>query len=324
MKKTSYKKAGVDVKKADTLAHWIKASGFKKSLDGDYASLFPFPKGFKEPVLASCTDGVGTKLILASFFKDFKGIGQDLLAMCYNDLLCVGAKPLFFLDYYATGKLDEKDFKAFLKGLKKACKETSVELVGGETAEMPGHYKKGDIDCAGFLVGVVERSQILSSSRVKEGDLIFGVKSSGFHSNGYSLLRKVYKTKPLLLKNEKALMKPTRLYHFLTPYLKNIKAMSHITGGGLNNLSRILPSHLQADLKAWKIPSCFKDVKKRSGMSWKEMLEVFNCGVGMIVVVKNKESLNGLKENLIPLGKIKKRKGKSPFILNYKDFDKKV
>ena len=320
--KTNYKKSGVDVKKADLLASWIKASHFKKNLDGDYASLWPFPKTYKDPVLATCTDGVGTKLALASYFKDFSHIGQDLLAMCLNDLLCVGAKPLFFLDYYATGKLEEKDFKSFLTGLKKACKKASVELVGGETAEMPGMYKKGDVDVAGFLTGVVERSLILKPLNVQEGDLILGIKSSGFHSNGYSLLRKIYKTKALMDKNKKELLKPTRLYHFLTPHLKSIKAMAHITGGGLNNLSRILPSHLQANLKPWKVPAPFLDVKKRSGMSWKEMLEVFNCGIGMIVIVKNKESLK-LKEKVIELGKIVKRKDKKHVVLDFKGFDKK-
>ena len=162
MKKNSYKKAGVDIKKAESLVQWIKQTSFTgaSSLGNDYASLFPFPfQSYKEPVLAASTDGVGTKLKLAGYFSEWEGIGQDLVAMCVNDLICVGAKPLFFLDYYACGELDKTQAKAFLRGLQKACKEAVCPLVGGETAELPGLYKAPDIDCAGFCVGVVEKSK---------------------------------------------------------------------------------------------------------------------------------------------------------------------
>ena len=316
MKKTSYKKSGVNIKKADKLVQWIKknSSSSKKLLGSDYASLWPLALSkYKEPVLASATDGVGTKLKLASYFSDWSGLGQDLLAMCVNDLICVGAKPLFFLDYYACGKLDTRQAQSFLKGLQKACKTASCPLVGGETAELPGLYQKKDIDCAGFSVGIVEKSKILGPHRVQFHDDIVAFKSSGFHSNGYSLLRKIYKSPSLLKKNQKVLMKATRLYTFLTPFLDQIsglKALAHITGGGLDNLSRVLPKALKAELKPWPVPDCFLDIKQKANLNWKELLQTFNCGLGLVAIIQNKKELYKLfpSEQIIELGQVTKRK----------------
>ena len=268
---------------------------------------------YKNPVLAASTDGVGTKLKLASYFREWGGIGQDLVAMCVNDLICTGAKPLFFLDYYACGKLNKAQAKSFLKGLQKACKEASCPLLGGETAELPGLYQGLDVDCAGFCVGVVEKSKILSAQKVQLNDDIVAFKSSGFHSNGYSLLRKIYKSPASLKKNKKVLLRPTKLYTFLSPYLNKmsgLRAIAHITGGGLDNLSRIFPPSLMAELNPWSVPSCFLDVKKRAGLSWKELLQTFNCGLGLILIIKHKESLLKFfpSEEIVYLGKVEKRK----------------
>ena len=319
MTKINYKKAGVDIKKADNLVKWIqkKTSVSSQTLVNDYASLWPFqPNRYKNPILAASTDGVGTKLKLAAYFDEWEGIGQDLVAMCVNDLICTGAKPLFFLDYYACGKLNRSQARSFLQGLEKACQKAECPLLGGETAELPGLYQAGEADCAGFCVGVVEKSKILKADKVREGDRILAFKSSGFHSNGYSLLRQIYKTPSTLKKEKKNLMKPTRLYTFLTAYLDQIpglKAMSHITGGGLDNLSRILPKSLKADLKPWPVPPCFLDVKKKAGLPWRDLLTTFNCGLGLVLILKNKNTLNSLfpNEQLIDLGTVKKR-DKSP------------
>ena len=207
MNKISYKQAGVDIKKADRLVGWIKQLSPQKSLGSDYASLQVLPLSqYKQPVLAGATDGVGTKLKLASYFSQWKGLGQDLLAMSLNDVLCVGAKPLFFLDYYACGKLNIPQAKAFLRGLQKACEMANCPLLGGETAELSGLYQNQDIDCAGFCVGIVEKSKILGPKKVKLHDDIVGFKSSGFHSNGYSLLRKIYKKDSELQKRKTLLL----------------------------------------------------------------------------------------------------------------------
>lgn len=326
-----YKNSGVDVQKANQLVRWIKTktSVPLDSLGNDYACLYPFPSSrYKDPVLAGAVDGVGSKVKLAGYFQEWEGIGQDLTAMCVNDLICTGAKPLFFLDYYASGQLNKSQFKSFLKGLERACREASCPLFGGETAELPGLYKGGDMDCAGFCLGVVERSKILKADRVRPGDNIVAFKSSGFHSNGYSLLRKIYKTPSLLKKNREILMEPTRLYSFLSPYLDQIpdlKALAHITGGGLDNISRILPKGLSADLKPWPVPSCFLDVKQRTGLSWKNLLQTFNCGLGMIMIIKNKKNLLPLfpSEEIVDLGvTVKTPKRPQPFLLDFKSMER--
>ena len=331
MKKITYKKAGVNIKKADQLIQWIKKSktGPKSSLGSDYASLWPLSLSqYKEPVLASSTDGVGTKLKIANYFSDWSGLGQDLLAMCLNDIICLGAKPLFFLDYYACGQLDTRQAKSFLKGLQKACETANCPLVGGETAELPGLYHKKDIDCAGFCVGIVEKSKILGPNRVQLNDDIVALKSSGFHSNGYSLLRKVYNSPSKLKKNKENLIQATRLYSFLVPFLDQIsglRSIAHITGGGLNNLSRILPKHLKADLQTWSVPKCFLEVKQKARLNWKEMLQTFNCGLGLILIIKDKKKLQKLfpTEQIIDLGKVTKRKKSEPaWSLDFKSLTK--
>ena len=331
MTKITYKKSGVNIKKADGLVSWIKKSktGLKNNLGSDYASLWPLALSqYKEPVLASSTDGVGTKLKLANYFSDWSGLGQDLLAMCLNDIICVGAKPLFFLDYYACGQLNIQQAQSFLKGLQKACKTANCLLVGGETAELPGTYQKNDIDCAGFCVGIVEKSKILGPKNVQLNDEIVALKSSGFHSNGYSLLRKIYNTATSLKKNKKVLLQPTRLYSFLTPFLDQIsglKAIAHITGGGLDNMSRILPKHLKADLQSWTVPDCFLEVKQKANLNWKELLQTFNCGLGLVLIIKNKKNLQKAlpKENFIHLGTVTKRKkSESAWSLNFRSMAK--
>ena len=329
MKKTTYKQSGVDIKKAEQLVQWIKRNKtYKNTLGTDYASLWPLALSkYKEPVLASSTDGVGTKLKLAHHFSDWSKLGQDLLAMCLNDLICVGAKPLFFLDYYACGQLDTRQAQSFLKGLQKACETAHCPLVGGETAELPGLYKKKDIDCAGFCVGIVEKSKILGPKLVQPNDDIIAFKSSGFHSNGYSLLRKIYKSPALLKEKQKILMEPTRLYSFLTPFLdkiRGLRSIAHITGGGLDNLSRILPKHLKAELNPWSVPDCFLEIKYKAQLTWKELLQIFNCGLGLILIIKNKKTLYKFfpKEEIIDLGKTTKRKkNNSTWTLDFKSMN---
>lgn len=332
--KINYKSSGVNINKADSLVSWIKKNNPNpiNNLGNDYAALLSLPfNQYKNPIIASSTDGVGTKVKLASYFKQWEGIGQDLLAMCVNDLICTGAKPLYFLDYYACGKLDVRQSKSFLKGLFKACKQASCQLVGGETAELPGLYKKGDIDCAGFAIGLVEKSKILGAHKVRAGDDVIALKSSGFHSNGYSLLRKIYSTPRELKKHQKLLMEPTRLYTFLNPYLgkiKGLKAIAHITGGGLDNLARILPKDLSIPIQPWQIPEGFKDVKNRSGMSWPALLKSLNCGLGLVLILSNKqEFLNKKildKKDIIYLGKVSKKTKKmtGAWSINYKDLEK--
>ncbi len=320
MKKISYKASGVDIKKAERLTQWIKrkAPGRSQFLSSDYAGLWPFLAGrYKRPVLAASADGVGTKVLLASYFNEWAGIGQDLVAMCVNDLICVGAKPLFFMDYYACGKLSPSLARSFFRGLQRACRMAGAPLLGGETAELAGLYQPKDADCAGFCVGVVEKSKILNPAKVRPGDDIVALKSSGFHSNGYSLLRAIYSSPGLLKKNKKILMRPTRLYTFLIPYLdqiKGLRAMAHITGGGLGNLSRILPSGLRAELKPWPVPSCFLDAKKRAGLPWRDFLEIFNCGLGLVLIIKNKSALSSLRpsRDIIYLGKVERAVKQAP------------
>ena len=319
----TYKKAGVDIQKAESLVSWIKNLNQAPSLEGDYASLHELNlKKYSKPLLASSTDGVGTKAQIASYLNNLSFVGQDLVAMCVNDLICTGAKPLFFLDYYACGRLDLKQAKVFIKGISKACLEASCRLVGGETAELPEMYQKNDFDCAGFSVGIVDKPLLLGKHRVKEGDEILGLKSSGFHSNGYSLIRKVYKKTEWKLK-ERLLLKPTRLYTFLVPYFDKcpeIHALAHITGGGLDNISRVIPSGLQASLVPWKVPRCFLDIQKKASMSWSSLLSTFNCGIGMILIGSSAKAIQKKipKEKFIVLGKVVKKRG-AKWTLNLSD-----
>lgn len=289
-----YKDAGVDIEKGDALVDWIKNKNQKGPLDdlmvsgvGGFASIMRFPQNdMKKPCLVSATDGIGTKLKLAIEFQRYEGLGQDLVAMCVNDLLCTGAKPLFFLDYYATGSLDLKQVQPFLLGLKKACDDVNCQLVGGETAEMPGMYQNGDFDCAGFAVGVVDEDQILGPHNVKEGARVLGVSSSGFHSNGYSLVRRLFEKDMSDWVDQ--LIKPTHLYGELLEGLNksNLQAVAHVTGGGLNNIGRVIPKGLGLKLKTWELPALFQEAQKRSQLDNLGLLETFNCGVGLALILE--------------------------------------
>ena len=300
----SYKKSGVDISLASKLVKHISnlskkdVKKTKNSLHNDtiggFGSLFDISKiNIKDPVIVSCTDGVGTKIDLANKFKKFDTIGIDLVAMCVNDLIVQGAKPLFFLDYIAVGKLNFKKTKKILKGIFKGCKISDCKLIGGETAEMPGIYSKDKFDLAGFSVGIVSKKKILSKKNVKKDNVILAIPSSGIHSNGYSLVRSILKNNKISnnLKNE--LIKPTKIYskEILNLSSNNlINASAHITGGGLiENLLRSVPDNLalNIDLSKIKITKIFKWLKSKN-ISDKEMMKTFNCGIGFCLIVSKK------------------------------------
>jgi phosphoribosylformylglycinamidine cyclo-ligase len=308
----TYKDSGVDIDAGDALVDRIAPAAKatrRKGADADlggFGGLFDLKAaGFKDPILVSSTDGVGTKLKIAIDTKLFSGIGQDLVAMCVNDIIVQGAEPLFFLDYYATGKLNVDDAAVVIEGIARACKESGCALVGGETAEMPGLYAKGDFDLAGFAVGAVERGHVLPKTRdMIAGDVLIGVASSGVHSNGYSLVRKVVSDAGLewdapapfdkSRRLGEALLAPTRLY--IKSGLEAIRAggvkgFAHITGGGITeNLPRALPDGLDAeiDLSSWTPSPVFGWMAKSAGIEEREMLRTFNCGLGLIAVVSEK------------------------------------
>ena len=299
-----YKSSGVDIEAGDALVDWLakadqdalantkKSPHFDRIVSGigGFASLFraDFPQ-MKKPCLVTCTDGVGTKVKLAAQYKKFDGIGQDLVGMCVNDLICTGGEPLLFLDYYATGKLNLDDAKAFLTGVKKACLDSDCALVGGETAEMPGVYQEGDFDCAGFAVGIVDEEKTLGAHLVKNQDRVLGIASSGFHSNGYSLLRNVFAAD--MDKWVDQLMIPTALYVQVFKALKkeiNLHAVAHITGGGVENVPRVLGLN-QWKMKNWQWPEIFREVQKRTKISDEKMLTTLNCGIGLALVLNPDE-----------------------------------
>lgn len=292
----NYKKAGVDVEAGESLVQWILKSPHGKkhrqsnivSGVGGFASLFrvDFLK-MKKPCLVTCTDGVGTKVKLGSQYKKWESLGQDLVAMCVNDLICCGGTPLLFLDYYATGKLELNAAQDFLLGVQKACDESLCALVGGETAEMPGVYQQGDFDCAGFAVGVVDQDEALGAHLVQQGDRLLGVSSNGFHSNGYSLLRKVFAED--MDQWIDYLLRPTHLYVQMMQKLRDENllphAAAHMTGEGIENVPRVIPENLAWELKSWKWPEPFLEVQKRTKMSDAEMLRTLNCGIGFVLIV---------------------------------------
>ena len=289
-----YKKAGVDIEAGDKLVDWLQSQEKSKnplaknliSGIGGFAALFRADfKDIKKPVLVTCTDGVGTKVKLASRYGRFQEVAQDMVAMCVNDLICTGGQPLLFLDYYATGKLDLHHAKEFLTGVKMACEKSNCLLVGGETAEMPGLYLNRDFDCAGFAVGVVDEDHILGPNRVKNGDLVIGVSSSGCHSNGYSLIRKLFEDDLDQWIDE--LLRPTALYVNLVKKLTEsslIHACSHITGGGMENVPRVLPTGAIWHQKDWSLPPLFQEIQNRSKMSIEQMRLSLNCGVGFVLI----------------------------------------
>lgn len=300
----SYKDAGVDIDAGNALVERIKHVAKRTSRPevmgglGGFGALCQLPSGYKEPVLVSGTDGVGTKLRLAMDLGIHDSIGIDLVAMCVNDLIVAGAEPLFFLDYYATGKLNVDIATEVVSGIGKGCELAGCALVGGETAEMPGMYEGDDYDLAGFCTGVVEKSEIIDGSKVKSGDVLIGLASSGPHSNGYSLIRKVLEVRDADLQEDlggetlaKALIAPTRIYvKSLLQLMKSaqVNALSHITGGGLlENLPRVLPQGCLArvDVSSWEMPAVFRWLQNAGNIDAREMYRTFNCGVGMVICV---------------------------------------
>ncbi|MBI1911591.1 MAG: phosphoribosylformylglycinamidine cyclo-ligase [Deltaproteobacteria bacterium] len=339
MKKLTYSDAGVNIDEGLKLVDLIKPavrSSYRKEVLGDiggFGALFSAKfKGMKDPVLVSSTDGVGTKLMLAFMADKHDTVGIDLVAMSVNDILVSGAEPLFFLDYFATGKLDAKRASQVVKGIAKGCKDAGCALVGGETAEMPGLYKPGEYDLAGFAVGVVDKKKTIDGSKIKAGDKIIGLASSGLHSNGYSLARKVIFEKLGLKLEDRpegfkkdigtVLLTPTRIY--VKPVLKlkqefDILGMAHITGGGFtDNIPRVLPKGLKAVIKknSWPIPEVFRLIQKGGDIDELEMLRTFNCGVGLILIVRAKDEkavlkkLKEYKEKPFVIGEIAPKKGK--------------
>ena len=306
-KKYSYKKSGVNISLANKLVKYIsgvskksvkKTKGYSnKNAIGGFGSLFDISNiKIKDPVIVSCTDGVGTKIDLANKHKKFDTIGIDLVAMCINDLIVQGAKPLFFLDYIAVGKLNFNKTKNILKGIFKGCRISKCKLIGGETAEMPGVYSKDKFDLAGFSVGIVSKKKILDKRNVKEGDIILAIPSNGIHSNGYSLVRSILKKNKIPKNLKKEILRPTKIYSNEILKLTNknlIKAGAHITGGGLvENLLRSVPKNLtlNIDFSKIKIIKIFKWLKSKN-ISDREMIQTFNCGVGFCLIVSRKNIL---------------------------------
>jgi len=303
-KKFTYKKSGVDIKAADNFVNFIstvssKKKGKKKfSNIGGFGSISDIPNHIKQPKIVACTDGVGTKIEIANTLNKFDTIGIDLVAMSVNDLIVQGAKPLLFLDYISINKIDLTKLKSIIKGIVNGCKQSMCELVGGETAEMPGTYEKGKFDIAGFAVGVVGKNKILLKNKIKKNDLVLAIPSSGLHSNGFSLVRYLLNKKKINIKKDSflksELLKPTKIYvkEVLKLIDKNlINGCANITGGGLaDNIKRVIPDNLVAEInlnevKALKI---FKWLNK-NGISDNEMLKTFNCGVGFCLIISPKK-----------------------------------
>jgi phosphoribosylformylglycinamidine cyclo-ligase len=318
---STYKKAGVDIIAGDKFVDFIatKTKGI-----GGFAGLYPVPCN-KDYSLVASTDGVGTKLKLAFLLNKHDTIGIDLVAMCVNDLVVCGATPLFFLDYYATAKLDLNAGKKIIAGILEGCKQAGSALIGGETAEMPGFYQKGEYDLAGFSVGMVKNSEIIDGRKIKAGDVLLGLPSSGFHSNGFSLVRAVFGKE--LKKYAKHLIIPTRIYvkeilklkEGLAKQNKEILGMAHITGSGLpGNVPRFLPKNVSAKLNTstWKIPQIMQILQKKDKVSDKEMYDTFNMGLGMVICVKRDAVASAKKilPELIEVGEVVK--GNQAVILN--------
>ncbi len=334
----TYRDAGVDIDAGDALVDRIKPLA-KRTMRpgvlggiGGFGALFEVPKHYREPVLVSGTDGVGTKLRLAFEWNRHDTVGIDLVAMSVNDILVQGAEPLFFLDYFACGKLSVDTAASVVGGIAQGCEQAGCALIGGETAEMPGMYPDGEYDLAGFAVGAVEKSSIIDGKSIAAGDVVLGLASSGAHSNGYSLIRKVieradatpdqdFHGRPLV----DAVMAPTRIYvkqvlAALKAHGTAIKGMAHITGGGLTeNVPRILQAHLAARLHAanWELPELFKWLQQEGGIEDAEMHRVFNCGIGMVIVVSAADAavvqatFEAEGETVYVLGEIENRQGDS-------------
>ena len=329
----TYKDAGVDIEKADKFVEGIKGfvkETFNKSVlanIGGFAGAISLEIGkYKEPVITASTDGVGTKLKIAQILDKHDSIGIDLVAMCVNDLITTGSKPLFFLDYFATGELKTETAIDVVKGIAEGCKLADCPLIGGETAEMPGMYKKGEYDLAGFSVGIVEKSKMIDGSKIEKGDILIGVSSSGVHSNGYSLVRKLIEIKGYKYTDfiedfgktlGEELLTPTKIY--VKPIIDliedvEVKGIAHITGGGIpGNLIRILNKNNKAVIKkdSWEVLPIFKWIQEEGNIPEEEMFKTFNMGIGLILVVKpedvnkTKEILEKYNEKSFVIGEIK-------------------
>jgi phosphoribosylformylglycinamidine cyclo-ligase len=341
----SYRDAGVDIQAGDALVEEIKPFA-KRTMRpevmggiGGFGSLFEVPKKYKNPVLVSGTDGVGTKLKLAFQLDKHDTVGIDLVAMSVNDILVQGAEPLFFLDYFACGKLEVGTAAQVIKGIAQGCEQAGCALVGGETAEMPGMYPAGEYDLAGFAVGAVEKDAIINGSTIAEGDVVLGLASSGAHSNGYSLIRKLIERSGVDMDSDAdgffdgrpmrdVVMAPTRIY--VKSLLKliqalPIKGMAHITGGGLTeNIPRVLPEGLTAELdkNSWQLPRLFQWLQAQGNIADEEMYRTFNCGIGMVVIVaaENAETaasiLSAEGEQVFSIGRIRRQaKDEAPTVV---------
>jgi len=333
----TYKQSGVDIKKANRFIDTIKPllrTTFSKGVIGgigSFGALFKIDLSrYREPVLVSGTDGVGTKLKIAFMLDKHDTVGIDLVAMCVNDILTTGAEPLFFLDYLATGRLSIKKSLDIIRGIVEGCRMAGCSLIGGETAEMPGFYNKGEYDLSGFAVGIVERDKIIDGSTIKEGDIIIGLSSNGLHSNGYSFVRRLffetkgYSTKKMLKGLDctlgEELLKPTRIYvKSILRVIKNhrIKGIAHITGGGITeNLPRIIPEGLMANIHrdTWHVPPIFRIIQEIGDVSDGEMFRTFNMGIGLVLVVESADADKIIKrlrmdgEKAFLIGEIKKGK----------------
>ena len=323
----SYRDAGVDIDAGDALVEAIKPFA-RRTLRpevlagiGGFGALCRIPRRYRQPVLVSGTDGVGTKLKLAFALGRHDTVGIDLVAMSVNDVLVQGAEPLFFLDYFACGKLDTRVAAQVVKGIARGCELAGCALIGGETAEMPGMYPEGEYDLAGFCVGVVERRGIVTGKSIRPGDVLLGLASSGAHSNGYSLIRRILERARPQAAMLDALMAPTRIY--VRPMLKlmravTVKGMAHITGGGLvGNVPRTLPRGTRAVIRgdAWPRPALFRWLQEQGGVAETEMHRVFNCGIGMVVVVAAAEAgraaakLRAMGETVYEIGAVEKGRG---------------
>ena len=326
----TYKKSGVNIDAADNFVNFISSVSSKKKGKKKFSNIVGFgaisrnPNNIKQPKIVACTDGVGTKIEIANTLNKYDTIGIDLVAMSVNDLIVQGAKPLLFLDYISINKIDLKKLKSIIKGIVNGCKQSSCELVGGETAEMPGTYEKDKFDIAGFAVGIVGASKILNKNRIKNNDLVLAIPSSGLHSNGFSLVRYLINQKKINIKKNKflktELLRPTKIYvkEVLNLIDKNlINGCSNITGGGLaDNLKRVMPENLIAEIDLKKInPSKIFKWLKKNNISDKEMLKTFNCGVGFCLII-NPKKLSKVKKYFTNrfkpyvIGKISKGKNK--------------
>ena len=331
----SYRDAGVDIDAGDQLVENIKPYA-KRTMRpevlsgiGGFGGLVEISKKYKEPVLVSGTDGVGTKLKLAFELNIHDTVGIDLVGMSVNDILVQGAEPLFFLDYFACGKLDVPNATEVIKGIAAGCEQAGCALIGGETAEMPGMYPVGEYDLAGFAVGVVEKASIITGSSIVPGDVVLGMASNGAHSNGYSLVRRIIeRSKPDLSAPfdgsrtlAEAIMAPTRIY--VKPLLAlmqdlTIKGMAHITGGGITeNVPRVLPDNVVADIESafWEMPRLFHWLQEQGNVAMQEMYRTFNCGIGMVLIVDSKDAdlairqLEAAGESVMRIGAIRARSG---------------